>query len=48
MRKKLKEHEMINILEPPNVEEGDVLESIPFRIFDTITDIRDIPFMNDQ
>ena len=48
MRKTLKEHEMITILEPPKVEEGDVLESIPFRIFDTLTDIRDIKFMNDQ
>ena len=48
MRKTLTEHQIITILEPPKVAEGDVLERIPFRIFDTLTDIRDIPFMNSQ
>jgi len=42
---RLKEHEIINVLSPPHHSRDDTLPHFTFRIFDKLTDVRDISFL---
>jgi len=41
----LKEHEIINVLRPIHHSRDDTLPHFTFRIFDKLTDVRDISFL---
>jgi hypothetical protein len=42
---RLKEHEIINVLSPLHYSREDTLPHFTFRIFDKLTDVRDICFL---
>jgi hypothetical protein len=42
---KLGENNVINIIRPAHISGDDILEHITFRIFNKLTDVRDLPFV---
>ena len=48
LREVLTNHQIVNIIRPVHISGDDVLEHITFRIFDKLTDVRDLPFLRYQ